>query len=161
MQFELATAESLKVTDQEITDLLTQVYVDAGYTTPEEAATLFEPSAVRRRGVLIGARAQSDSQFAGMIIVVPPDSPARRMAKDNEAEIHLLGVKPEYRRHGLGRRLVEAAIAHAHQRGFAKLILWTQLSMDSAQRLYVSAGFIHIDNMTRNGREFKVYEMSL
>lgn len=157
MKFEIATADALKVTDPEILGLLTQVYVAGGFTTQEEAASLFEPHDVRKRGVLIGAREMGDSQLAGIIIVVPPDSSARRLANNGEAEIHLLGVKPEYRRHGLGRRLVEAAIAQAHQRGYSKLILWTQLPMTEAQRLYERVGFVHIDDIVRNGRAFKVY----
>ena len=161
MEFEIATADALKISDSELSELLTQVYVAGGLTTQEEAASLFEPSIVRNRGVLIGARESYLSKLAGIIIVVPPDSSARRLAKNNEAEIHLLGVKPEYRRHGLGRMLVEAAIARANESGYSKLILWTQLSMNAAQRLYESSGFIHIDDIARNGRDFKVYEKPL
>ena len=161
LQFEIATPDCLKIDDSEILDLLTQVYVGGGFTTSEEAVSLFEPSAVRARGVLIGARETQQSKLAGFIILVPPDSPARRLAKNNEAELHLLGVKPEYRQHGLGRMLVNAAIESAGRLGCTKLILWTQLSMNSAQRLYESTGFVHISNVERNGREFKVYERTL
>lgn len=161
VKFEIATADHLKVDDSEILDLLTQVYVDGGFTTPGEAVSLFEPTAVRARGVLISAREIQQSRLAGLIIVVPPGSPARRLAKNNEAELHLLGVRVEYRRHGLGRMLVDAAIENASRLGCSKLILWTQLSMNSAQRLYESAGFVHISKIERNGREFKVYERSI
>ena len=161
LKFEIATIDSQEITDSEISELLTQVYVDGGFTTSEEAISLFEPSAVRARGVLIGAREIQQSKLAGFIILVPPDSPARRLAKSNEAELHLLGVKPEYRQHGLGRMLANAAIESAGHLGCSKLILWTQLSMSSAQRLYESIGFVHISNIERNGREFKVYERTL
>ena len=161
VEFEIATADRLKIDDSEISDLLTLVYVGGGFTTSEEAASLFESSAVRARGVLIGARENQQSKLAGIIIVVPPDSPARRLAKSNEAELHLLGVRPEYRQHGLGRRLVDTAIENASRLGYSKLILWTQLSMSSAQRLYESAGFVHMSNIERNGREFRVYERVL
>ena len=96
-----------------------------------------------------------------MIIVVPPDSPARRVAQNGQAEIHLLGVKPEYRRHGLGRMLLESAIDIAKHSGYSKIILLTQFAMKSAQRLYEAMGFIHVDVLKGNGREFKVYEMAL
>ena len=161
LKFEIAPTDRLTIDDSEILDLLTQVYVGGGFTTSEEAVSLFEPSAVRARGVLIGARESQQSKLAGFIIVVPPDSPARRLAKSNEAELHLLGVKPEYRRHGLGRMLVDAAIENTSRLGCSKLILWTQLSMSSAQRLYESAGFVHTSNIERNGREFNVYERAL
>ena len=75
--------------------------------------------------------------------------------------MHLLGVKPEYRQHGLGRMLVESAIGRAKHSGYSKIILWTQISMKSAQKLYEATGFIHVDDIKRNGRDFKVYEMVL
>lgn len=161
MEFAIATADRLAITDLELSELLTQVYVKGGFTEPNEAASLFEPSAVRNRGVLIGAREKQHLSLAGMVIVVPPDSPARRLAANNEAEVHLLGVKPDYRRHGLGRMLVDAAVDRARQSGYSKLILWTQFSMTAAQQLYESTGFVHVDDMKRNGRDFKVYERPL
>jgi ribosomal protein S18 acetylase RimI-like enzyme len=161
INFTLDTADVLNISDNEISALLTQVYVDGGFTSPDEAITLFDPSAVRQRGILIGARDMQQAQFAGMVIVVPPASSARRFAGDNEAEMHLLGVKPEYRRHGLGRRLIEAAVEMATRLGYAKLILWTQNSMHSAQHLYEAAGFTHTGNFERNGRGFKIYERKL
>jgi ribosomal protein S18 acetylase RimI-like enzyme len=161
MKFEIATADAIAIDDAELFDLLNEVYVGGGYTKPEEAHTIFEPQAVRGRGVLIAARAEETSALVGMVILVPADSHACRRAKHNEAELHLLGVKREYRRFGLGRMLVNAAIEKAHQSGYTKLILWTQISMDAAQRLYESIGFIHVDNFERNGRHFKIYEMTL
>jgi GNAT superfamily N-acetyltransferase len=159
-EFTIATADVLRVTDAEISDLLTQVYVEGGFTTAAEAASLFEPAAVRRRGTLIGARETNLGGFAGMVIIVPPDSPARRLIEIAGAEMHLLGVKPAYRRHGLGRLLVNAAADLATRLGCPRMCLWTQVSMMAAQRLYESAGFLHVRDMERNGRRFKVYELS-
>jgi ribosomal protein S18 acetylase RimI-like enzyme len=161
LKFEIATADRMSVSDSEISELLAQVYVTDGFTTPDEAVSLFEPSAVRTRGILICARKNKHSNLAGMIIVVPPDSPARRLATKDEAELHLLGVKSGYRRQGLGRMLVDAAIDEATRLGYSKIILWTQLSMNAAQKLYESAGFHCTGNMERNGRDFKVYERIL
>ena len=162
MEFQIDTADILKIDDIELSELLTQVYVAGGFTEPDEAVSLFEPSAVRKRGMLIGAREKQHLGLAGIVIVVPPNSAARRLAQDNnEAEMHLLGVKPEYRRHGLGRMLVESAIGRAKHSGYSKIILWTQISMKSAHKLYEATGFIHVDDIKRNGRDFKVYEMAL
>ena len=161
MEFEIGTADFLRIDDIELSELLMQVYVAGGFTAPDEAVSLFEPSAVRKRGTIIGAREKQHLKLAGIVIVVPPDSPARRLAQNNEAELHLLGVKPEYRRHGLGRMLVESAIDRAKQSGYSKIILWTQVSMKSAQKLYEATGFIHVADMKRNSRDFKIYEMAL
>lgn len=160
-EFTISTADRLNITDKEISELLTQVYVTSGFTTPQEAALLFEPSSVRRRGVLLAARENRDSDFAGMVIIVPPDSPARRLTDIPGAELHLLGVKTEYRRNGLGRLLIEAAIDLASLMECRKISLWTQTSMTSAQRLYESVGFVHIHDQVRNGRVFKVYVRAL
>ena len=159
MEFEINTAELLNIDDAEIADLLTKVYVAGGFVEPGEAALLFEPSDVRQRGLLIGAREKKRSTLAGIVIVVPPESPARRIAKGNESEMHLLGVSPEYRRNGLGRMLIDVAVESAKSKGYSKMILWTQASMKSAQKLYQAAGFIHMDNVERNRRKFRVYEM--
>jgi ribosomal protein S18 acetylase RimI-like enzyme len=161
MEFKISTELARTMSDWEIADLLNQVYVDAGFTAPEEAAVIFEPSAVRKRGILFTAREGLSSRTAGMVILVPPDSPARHLAQENEAEIHLLGVFPEYRGQGLGRRLVSAVIHRAEQDGYSKLLLWTQPPMIAAQGLYESLGFVPIGEFQRNGRDFKLYEMSL
>ncbi len=160
-EFIIATADVLQIADHEISALLTEVYVEGGFTTREEAVSLFEPSAVRNRGTLIGARHNRDSKLAGFVIVVPYDSPARRLAGENEGEVHLLGVSPEVRGQGVGGRLIEAGIDKARHMGWSKLILWTQLSMKAAQRLYEAAGFHYYNDIERNGRKFKVYVLEL
>lgn len=161
MEFEIAMADELALQDHELTELLNRVYVEAGYTNREEALTLFVPDNVRRRGLLFVAREKETSVLAGMIILVPFDSPACRRAGENEAELHLLAVAEEFRGVGLGRMLVDAAVTVARQRGYAKLLLWTQPSMTVAQKLYTSTGFIQVGSFENNGRPFKLYELSL
>ena len=161
MEFNIDTADVINIEDAELSELLMQVYVSGGFTDPDEAVALFDPSAVRERGLIIAAREKQCLDLAGIIILVLPDSPARRLAQDNEAEIHLLGVKPEYRRHGLGRMLVESAIDRVRRDGYSKLILWTQLTMRAAQRLYEATGFIHVEDFKRNGRDFRLYELKI
>lgn len=163
MDFQIDTADALKISDLEISQLLSRVYVDDGFVAPELAASLFEATAVRSRGKIIGARERQSLIFAGMVIIVYPTSPARRMAQGNEAEMHLLGVKPEYRGKGLGKALVAAAINDATQSGYSKMLLWTQATMQAAQRLYASSGFIRVPgrDFCRGGRDFRVYEKVL
>ena len=160
-EFTIATAEDLEIADSEIAAFLTTVYVEGGFTPREEAISLFDPPAVRKRGTIIGARHKPTSKLSGFVIVVPHNSPARKFAGENEGEVHLLGVIPEYRGHGVGRRLVDTCIERSHQLGWSKLILWTQPSMKPAQALYEAAGFHHINDFERNGRKYKMYERDL
>jgi len=59
----------------------------------------------------------------------------------DEAEILTLAVKPEARRQGLGRRLVEAGADRARGRGAAKLFLEVAADNDAATGLYRGLGF--------------------
>jgi ribosomal protein S18 acetylase RimI-like enzyme len=158
MKFIIGSCESLNVSDEEIFVLLSQVYVQAGFTSAETAKTVFDPAKVRDRGILFASREASKNEFCGMVIVVPPNSKAIVRAKENECEMHLLGVNPGYRGHGLGRMLVNKTVEFAENNNWSKIILWTQKPMKEAQRLYESSGFIKAGEMTKSGIEFLVYE---
>ncbi len=163
MDFHINTADSLEIMDLEVSELLSRVYVDGGFVDPGVATSLFEPSAVRSRGKMIGARAMKNLTLAGLVIVVSPNSLACRLAQANEAEMHLLAVKSEYRSNGLGRLLVVAAIDDATQAGFSKMLLSTQASMQAAHYLYELSGFVRVPDRGyhRGGRDFLVYEKIL
>ena len=156
-------AESVGVTDAELESLLQLVYVQGGFTDPELAASLFAANSVRARGELLVMRDPSTHALAGIVIVVPPHSPARRMAASDEAEMHLLAVAPELRGRGIGQSLVRAAMLIAKTGGYGRMVLWTQPSMHSAQRLYLQAGFVRAPerDWQRAGREFLVFQARL
>lgn len=161
MDFEFNTSDNLQISDSELSDLLMQVYVEGGFTDPEHARTVFDPSGVRRRGTLIGVREKKPAELAGIIILVPPESEACRLATDNEVEMQLLGVKSKYRNKGLGRQLVEKTISIAKNDGRSKMILWTQQTMKAAQKLYESFGFSHVKNIELGAKTFLVYCLEL
>ena len=57
------------------------------------------------------------------------------------AGLRMVGVDPTHRRRGIGRALIEEAIARCRSAGKGELILRTTPPMRAAQRLYESLGF--------------------
>jgi ribosomal protein S18 acetylase RimI-like enzyme len=53
-----------------------------------------------------------------------------------------IGVRAPYRRTGLGRRLLQSALADAARRGFERIELWVRSPNAVAIALYRSAGFV-------------------
>lgn len=149
--------------DDELSHLLHSVYVDGGYTSADVASELFEPDKVRQRGTLICARDNDTNTLAGMVMLVPHTSDFSFLASVNECEIQLLGVLPAYRGKGVGKKLMQAAIALAKESAFTKVVLATQSSMTAAHGLYVSLGFCHVPDRDyhKKGKNFKVYELGL
>ncbi|RTL71512.1 MAG: GNAT family N-acetyltransferase [Hyphomicrobiales bacterium] len=57
------------------------------------------------------------------------------------AQLRLLYVEPDMRGHGIGRRLVEACMAHARALGYRRMTLWTNSILTAARAIYQSNGF--------------------
>lgn len=77
--------------------------------------------------------AERDGRIAGTIGVI--GRPA------GEAQLRWLLVHPEYRGQGLGRRLLQEALAFCRERGFRNAYLWTVDGLEPAGHLYRSLGF--------------------
>lgn len=77
--------------------------------------------------------AELDGEPVGSVFVV----------KENKstAKLRLLLVEPKARGLGLGKRLVEECIAFARDKGYRKLVLWTQSNLAAARRIYKQTGF--------------------
>lgn len=60
----------------------------------------------------------------------------------DEAHIPSVAVRPEYRRRGLGRRLVERLLRHAVERGVAEVWLEVRSRNEPAIALYEQRGFV-------------------
>jgi len=59
-----------------------------------------------------------------------------------DVDVHNIAVHPDYRRHAIGRILLEHVIAAAQQRSSVRVTLEVRKSNTAAQHLYHSLGFI-------------------
>ena len=77
--------------------------------------------------------AEMDGEPVGSVLVV----------KDTKttAKLRLLIVDPKARGRGLGKRLVEECIRFAREKGYRRLVLWTQSNLAAARGIYRAAGF--------------------
>jgi DNA-binding MarR family transcriptional regulator/GNAT superfamily N-acetyltransferase len=77
--------------------------------------------------------AEMDGERVGSVFAVKQ---SRTVAK-----LRLLIVEPRARGRGLGRRLVQECVAFAREKGYRKLVLWTQSNLAAARAIYKSCGF--------------------
>lgn len=160
MSFQIAGYLGTVKEDKEIISLLTHVYVKDGYTDKSYAEKMFVPAKLRERGDIILARSSPD-RLLGMIICVRPTSPARQVAKIDEAEIHLLAVDHKARCQGIASRLIAACEQRAVSFGYSKMVLSTQQTMSEAHRVYEQRGYQRNparDWSRGDSKKFLVYE---
>ena len=67
------------------------------------------------------------------------------------ATVEWVGVSPDFRKHGIGRRLLTEQMRFHGRRGVKQMLLWNRSNNRAASRLYKSVGFV-------NGLELAVLE---
>jgi drug/metabolite transporter (DMT)-like permease/GNAT superfamily N-acetyltransferase len=77
---------------------------------------------------------------------VPAAAVVVRAWGDGDAELRRLFVRPAFRRRGLARSLVRAAIAEARTLGYRRVVLTTSDEFEGATDLYASEGFARIES---------------
>ena len=105
------------------------------------------PPAERWGATAISAMLGLEGAFG--LVAGAPDGFILARAVAGEAEILTLAVAPEARRHGLGARLLEAALAGAAERGAACLFLEVSEANSPARSLYARAGAEEIGRRRR------------
>jgi GNAT superfamily N-acetyltransferase len=79
------------------------------------------------------------------------------------AQLRYLILDPALHGNGLGRRLLERAMAFCHEKGYERVFLWTVDELEAAVRLYRNYGFEATDTVdTHTGWEtdvpYRLYE---
>jgi N-acetylglutamate synthase-like GNAT family acetyltransferase len=101
--------------------------------------------------------AERDGRIVGCIAIVA--------ASVEVAQLRWFLVHPDARGAGLGRRLLDAAIAFSREQGYHRIILWTVSALEAAAHLYRAAGFRKVEQ--KRGHEWgtdvveEKYEMEL
>ncbi|MCF0040501.1 GNAT family N-acetyltransferase [Dyadobacter fanqingshengii] len=80
-----------------------------------------------------------------------------RRLDDDTSELKRMYVRPDFRGFGLGKKLLDRAIATAAALGYKKIRLDTLSSMTKARNLYESSGFEPIDPYYFNPIEDTIY----
>lgn len=80
------------------------------------------------------AVAELDGKIVGSIVI--------NGLSDENALLRWFLVHPDARGRGLGRQLIDSAIAFCRERGFKKIGLWTISELKAAAHLYRQAGFV-------------------
>lgn len=121
-----------------------QAYLDRLADVESRAAKTLVLVAVDDGTILGTATLELENRVPGSSLEETPLEPG-------QAHVRMLGVDPNARRRGIGRRLVETCIREAARRGKTVLTLNTTRRMRAAQEMYESLGFRRTPDLDLGG----------
>jgi ribosomal protein S18 acetylase RimI-like enzyme len=125
-----------------VASIVIDTYRTLGFTIhPEYGAELVD---VARRAAdphVVVLVARLDGRPVGhAAVVIGPSSMSDHTGAD-ESSLRMVAVLPDAQGHGIGRALVEEAMAVSRRAGRTSMRLYTQPMMKAAQHIYESLGF--------------------
>jgi len=91
---------------------------------------------------------EADGAAVGCVALIP-------QAIDGEYELSKMAVSPGLRGLGIGRRLIEYAVAEARAMGATRLVLGSSTKLPNAVHLYESVGFRHVPKELQPASPYK------
>ncbi len=83
--------------------------------------------------------AELDGRMVGCIAIVG--------VSPTDAQLRWYLVDPVVRGRGLGRRLLDEAVAFCRNKGYTSVFLWTVSALEGAARLYRAVGFVKVEEV--------------
>ena len=134
MTTKIRTAKNIDL--QSVIEIIREHYVDFGdrFNLEKFDSDLkdLEKSYFSRNGYFWIAQTDDD-ETVGMIAI--------KTLSDKTAEIKRFYVKKKFRRQGIGKQLLKTCLNYVQEKGFQKIILWTDIRYREAQGFYLKNGF--------------------
>lgn len=128
------TIRHASATDADIAQLLDDYFLDRTLSWAEEQGSYQRRPADFTEGVILAVDLDGEAVGVGGLRQVPSDA-------GSWWEVKHMYIRPEARRRGLARRLLEELEAEATRRGATDVVLDTHHSLEGAVTLYRAAGF--------------------
>jgi DNA-binding MarR family transcriptional regulator/predicted N-acetyltransferase YhbS len=85
--------------------------------------------------------AEREGSPVGSVFLVQARDDGTQEPLEGTAQLRLLLIEPTARGLGLGERLVSECTRFARERGYRRIVLWTQQNLTAARRIYRRAGY--------------------
>lgn len=132
---------------------------------PEYGAELLDVAGRAADPNVVVLVARLDGRPVGHAAVVLGPSPMSDHAAPDESSLRMVAVLPSVQGRGVGRALVEEAMAVARRAGRTSMRLYTQPMMKAAQHIYESLGFRRVPErdayIARHEMQLVAYEAQL
>jgi ribosomal protein S18 acetylase RimI-like enzyme len=102
---------------------------------------------------VVGGTTAGEGKIVGMIGV--------QHYEEGVGEIRRLRVHPDFRRRGIGSRLIEEALRWCEERSYLKVTLDTHMDRDAAMNLFQKFHFRHHRSREVNGRELHYFYLDI
>lgn len=151
MTIRLADVSEMDVIRELFREYATQIIINLCFQGFEEELAGLPGKYGPPKGALL--LADAGNAIAGCVAVRPIEADA--------CELKRMFVRPEFRGHGVGRALAEAAIQQATNMGYRQMRLDTLTSMTHAIALYRALGFKEISQYCENPHAALYFERAL